>query len=482
VSIRRSLVYSYLDRYASLVLGIGTSMVIARLLTPADIGVFSVTMVLLALVTTVRDMGAGGYLVQEKELTIDRIRAVWTLQLGLGVLLCLLVLLASTPAAAFYGEPRMRDIMMVVALTYLINPFGSLTYAWQIREMHFDKLALVRFVSTLAGAVASIVLAWQGYGPLSLALGALSSTVANALAASYYRPSHFPWLPGLREIRRVLAFGSQTTGAAILQTFTGGAAELILGKLQDMSAVGFYSRANGLLAMFDRLVLSGIAAVAVPWFSRQSRDHGDISESFLRATSYVAAVGWSFAVTIAFLAFPIVRILYGDQWDVAVDLTRIMSLGMAFGVPAAMCHAAMMAVGAARAFLRVTASCMVSTITLVALGASHSLLAMGMCLCVAGLIRSAMFVHAVKVLVGFAWPEFWRRLRSSAAVGVASGIAPALSLWTFGEAPQHIWASISLGGAGAAVGFFSAVFILDHPLADELRGLKVALVRRMSQK
>ena len=101
MSIRRSLVYSYLDRYASLVISIVSSMIIARLLTPADIGVFSVTMVLLAFVTTVRDMGAGCYLVQEKELTIDRIRAVWAVQLGLGVLLGLVVLIASIPVAMF---------------------------------------------------------------------------------------------------------------------------------------------------------------------------------------------------------------------------------------------------------------------------------------------------------------------------------------------------------------------------------------------
>ena len=76
MSIRKSLVYSYLDRYASLVVSIVSSMVIARVLTPEDIGVFSVTMVLISFVATVRDLGAGQYLIQEKELTTDRIRAV----------------------------------------------------------------------------------------------------------------------------------------------------------------------------------------------------------------------------------------------------------------------------------------------------------------------------------------------------------------------------------------------------------------------
>ena len=66
MSTRNSLFFSFLDRYASLVITVVSSMVIARLLTPAEIGVFSVTVVLLSFVTSIRDMGAGQYLVQEK--------------------------------------------------------------------------------------------------------------------------------------------------------------------------------------------------------------------------------------------------------------------------------------------------------------------------------------------------------------------------------------------------------------------------------
>ena len=163
MSTRRSLFFSFLDRYASLAISVLSSMVIARLLTPAELGVFSVTMVLLMFVSVVRDMGSGQYLVQEKELTTERIRAVWALQLGLGVALACLVLLASYPIALFYNEPRMRNIMLVVALNYAVNPFGSLTYAWLMREMRFESVALMRFSSGLSGALVSTWLAWKNY-------------------------------------------------------------------------------------------------------------------------------------------------------------------------------------------------------------------------------------------------------------------------------------------------------------------------------
>jgi len=87
-------------------------MVLARLLTPNEIGVYSVTMVLLIFVNTFRDLNAGQFLVQKQHITDDHIRAVWTIQLGLGLGFATLVALAAYPVAQFYGEPRMSGVML----------------------------------------------------------------------------------------------------------------------------------------------------------------------------------------------------------------------------------------------------------------------------------------------------------------------------------------------------------------------------------
>lgn len=452
-------------------------MVIARLLTPADIGTFSVTMVLLTFVATVRDMGAGGYLVQEPDLTIDRIKAVWAVQLGLGLLLALVVAVCSVPASIFYSEPRMRDIMLVVALNYAINPFGSLTYAWQIREMRFDSLAIVRFCATIAGAAVSIGFAWRQYGPISLAFGSLASSIVNAAMAVYYRPKWFPWLPGLKEVNRVLAYGSQTTGAAMIQTLSGNAPELLLGKLQNMTATGLFSRASGLIQMFDRLVLTALGSVAISWFAKQSRDHGDVAQPFLKATSYVVAIGTSFSLGVIFLAHPAMRVLYGGQWDGAVDLTRLMGVALVISLPAALVNAVLMATGGAARVLRGMAVTTVATVILVAIGAVGGLIQMGICLILASAFRTVYWVHQAKQVLSFEWRELARVLSSSAVVGAGGAIFPALAFAIFGPHPSNIWAPLALGVSGGLAGFFGTILLIKHPLADELFSV-VASVRR----
>lgn len=480
MSTRNSLFFSFLDRYASLAIIVVSSMVVARLLTPAEIGVFSVTVVLLSFVSTVRDMGAGQYMVQEKDLTTERIRAVWTVQLGLGLAMASVVLLASYPVALFYNEPRMRNVMLVVALNYAINPFGSLTYAWLIREMRFDSIALMRFSSVLFGALVSTWLAWQNFGPISLAFGSLTSTVVNALVAIYFRPKSFPWLPGLGEIRRVLSFGSKLTVSTIVHDFATSAPELLLGKLQSLSATGLYSRASGLVQMFHRLFVDAVGAVCLPWFAKQSRERGEFVEPFVKATAYVTAFGWSFCLGVICLAHPLIRVLYGNQWDQAVDLTRLLAVAMMFSVPAALCNIALLSSGAASTIARATIFSALQSVVLVALGASQGLMEIGLAMIGSSALTAVIWLRVTSRHIGLPLRDLLPALRLSAAVALLAVIGPALALWTYGPYPEKFLMPLLMGGVGGLVGFVAGVITVQHPLAEEITGL-LSMVKRRFQ-
>lgn len=468
MSTRKSLVFSFLDRYASLAISVGSSMLIARLLTPAEIGVFSVTMVLLVFVSTFRDMGAGQYLVQEKELTTQRIRAVWTVQLGLGLALACLVLMASYPVSLFYNEPRMFNILLVVAFNYAINPFGSLTYAWLMREMRFESVALMRFTAALVGALVSAWLAWQNYGPISLAFGSLASTITNALIATYFRPKSFPWLPGISEIRRVLVFGSKLTASSIVSIVGSSAPELMLGKLQNLAAVGFYSRAAGLLEMFHRLFVEAVAVVCLPWFSAKSRENGSFAEPFLKATAYITAIGWSFCLAVLCLAFPIIRVLYGDQWDQSVDLVRVLSVATALGVPAALCKTALLSTGAVSAIARASVQSALQTVLLVALGASHGLMMLAFAMVISASITSLIWLRTTLKHLAFPFGGLLHMLIKSAAVALMSAIGPSAALWIYGPATNLYLYPLLIGGFGGLIGFIAGVTAFKHPLQEEI--------------
>lgn len=478
MSSRKALAYSFLDRYAGLVLSIISSMIVARLLTPAEIGVFSVAMVLLSFISAMRDFGAGQYLVQEPELTTERIRATWTVQLGLGLGFALIVLAAAVPVAHFYGEPRMRDIMFLLSLNFAISPFGSLTYAWLMREMRFDSLAMMRFAGSLTGASVSVGMAWRGFGPISLAAGSLAATVANALLATFLRPSSFPWIPGLVGIRRVVSFGGRVSLTNVINTVGFSVPELVLGKMQGMASVGLYSRANGLAGMFQRLILDATQAVAMPLLSKASREGGSLAPIFMKATSYVTAIGWSFFGVMIVLAHPMVRVLYGDQWDASVPLVRMIAAAMAIGLPAAFCPTVLMASGKMSLLVRITLLAVLQYAVLLATGAALGLVPLGWAIMLAAIISVGIWLSMSPVIRQVSKLDFAKMLLQSGCIAASvAAVSTAAFVWSAEGVTANV-VRLVIGVTAAALAFLAAVFVFKHPLREEFAQLHSVLGKR----
>lgn len=482
VSVRKSLAFSLLDRYLSLLVSIVSTMVLARLLTPAELGVYSVAMALLIMAATLRDMGAGNYLVQEKELTTDRIRAVWAVQLGIGVLLALTVTLLSTPAARFFREPAIRDIMLLLALNYLVNPFGSLTYAWLMREMRYDAIAVMRLSSTMVGALVSMFLAWRGHGAISLAWGSLSATAVNAGVSMFFRPPGYPWIPGTRELRRVLTFGVQLTGSTAINTVSAASPEFLLGKFQGMAAAGYYSRANGLVAMFNRLVVDAVYSVALSMFSQQSRSGRSYAEPFIRALSYLTVLSWSFTAGLVLLAHPATMLLYGEQWGPSVPLTRWLACAAAIAVPIPLCTAALVGAGQLRRMLNSTLVMAAATLCAATLGALLGLAALGPAMVLASCVGISAWIYNTRQQVRFTWSALAHCCMRSFTVAAATAGGPLAAVLIFGWIPETKLAPLTLGISGGIIGFVVAVIFSHHPLGDEMKRLRIILVDKLHRK
>ena len=468
-SARRSLFFAFIDRYASLGLNIASAMIIARLLTPTEIGVYAVTMAMVGLVSTVRDLGAGQYLIQERELTAVRIRAVWTVQLGIGLILALVVSLGSWPAGEFYNDGRITEIMLLLAANFAINPLGSITYAWLMREMRYEAVAVMRASSTFGGVLTSVGLAFAGAGPISLAWGSVCTTLINAAVSLAYRPSSYPWAPGLQELRRVLSYGSRLTSASVLQSIADAAPEFVLGKIQSLAAAGYFSRASGLVSLFQRLVTDAAYSVAMSAFARDAREGNPSKDAFLRAISYVTALGWSFSVGLAILAYPAIRLLYGGQWDEAVDATRVLALSACATCMIPICHAAVVGYGAVNTFFANTLIYLLLYVAVAGIGGAMGLLPLAAGAAVALTIVSAVWMRSAKNLLGFNWRDLVRATAPSAVIAACVAVGPVAGVLLFGWRPHGVLAPMALGVVGGLAGFLVGMRISRHPIEEEVR-------------
>jgi O-antigen/teichoic acid export membrane protein len=123
---------------------------------------------------------------------------------------------------------------------------------------------------------------------------------------------------------QVVHFGKFASGIYIFGQLGKGAPEMVIGKAMDMAATGMFSRAQGLIEIFNRLVLRAIMPVYLPYFAKAVRETGSPKAGLLQAMSYLTAVGWPFLAFVGIAAYPAIRLVYGPQWLEAVPLARVL--------------------------------------------------------------------------------------------------------------------------------------------------------------
>lgn len=467
-SIRKSLAISFAEKYTSLAITIVSVMVISRLLTPQEIGIFSIGAALIGIVQVLRDFGVGRYLIQEKELTTDRIRTAFTIMLCVSWGLAAVVLIAGPLAAEFYEEPQVQYIIWVLSISFFLAPFGQPVMALLLRRMNFPVTFRINVASGFVRAVTSIGLASAGYGALGLAWGSVSGSLTMAILATCYRPREAWVRPGIREWRRIISFGLYSSGSAIVTEIGVNANELILGRVLGFSAVGIYSRARGLTNTFGRFVGGAASRVAMPVFSKITREGANIKGPYLLASQHATVLAWPFYGVLGLMAFPIIRVMFGDQWDAAVPLVQILSIGGALLAAYQFGGQALIAMGKVKWVFLIELTIQLTRVPLVLLAAFYSIEAVAGVNCLVFLFGAIIFNVAVSRSTGFSLREFFSALAPSAAVAFCVLPVPVGVFFLVDMSGKNLIAPLVVALFGAAVGWFLGIFLFRHPIRGEI--------------
>jgi O-antigen/teichoic acid export membrane protein len=331
-SIRRSLAISFFETYSVMGLSLVGSIILARLLTPEEIGIFSLGAVTVAIAHLIRDFGVGGYLIQVADLNESRLRAAIALQIAISVSLAVLLVLLSHPIARFYVRPELRLVITLLAFNFLLVPFGSILMTWFRREFQYRASFITNVAGTLTGVSTTIALAALDFGYMSLVWGSLVNTAVTVAVANCMRPSWFPVLPSYKGMRELINFGGYASAAGVVKEAGNAAPDLVIGKVVGVSDVAIYGKAVSIVSIFSTLILRAVWPISTPTFARRRHAGADVTHTYYKAMSYLTALGWPFFAFIGVMAFPLVRLLFGEQWDAAVSLVRILAFQGAMAV------------------------------------------------------------------------------------------------------------------------------------------------------
>jgi O-antigen/teichoic acid export membrane protein len=327
-------------------------MVLARLLTPEEIGLFSVTFAFVTIGQTIRDFGIRDYLVQEPELTSTRIATAFTLTLITSTAIFLIFQIAVEPISDFYDEERLVDTFFVLSFIFLIIPFNATTFSILTREMDFTALFWIRIATTFTNVSLAIILALLDFGYMALIWSTLASTLTSAVGLFIYRKSDFWHNPTLYDWRRVISFSSRASLTNMATKISNNLNDAIIGRFLDFSSVAIFSRAQGVMYLFDRDIMQAVNNVAYPTFARAHREKGDLESHHTRSIIAITAIAWPFYGLLALYPEESIYLLFGDQWDMAIPLVPIFCLAGAIGATWKFIHEILLATGRAELVMR----------------------------------------------------------------------------------------------------------------------------------
>jgi PST family polysaccharide transporter len=194
------------------------------------------------------------------------------------------------PVAWFYGEPLLKPIVTVMALSILFGGLSTQHQALLRRNMEFAKTAWCDIGATLASLVIAIVLASRGWGYWALVARWVAVPIATTIGAWLL----CGWRPGLPARRTgvgpMLRFAFHTYGNFVLFYFCRTADKILVGRFNGSQALGFYDRAYQLSMMLPNQLLSPLNSVVMPSFSRLADDPARYRQMYLTLLSMLALV------------------------------------------------------------------------------------------------------------------------------------------------------------------------------------------------
>ena len=480
VSTRRALAWSLGERYLGVLVSIASTMVLSRLLTPAQVGIYSLCAAFVAVAGILRDFGISEYIIQEKELTPTRLRSAYGLAFVFAWTLGGTVFFSRNLVADFYNEPQVAAVLAVLSLHFFILPIASPTFALLNRELAFRPIFAVQLFSNIAQAVFMVSMAWAGFGVMSLAWGPIVNVAAQTAALCWIRPRDCLTLPGLREARHVLRFGSMFVTSRTIEVLTRNFHEPVVAKQFDFASVGLLSRAFGLIDLFHNNIGAAVVRVATPAFAAQRRDGGDLSISFARATAIFSSVSWAFFGYIAVMAEPIIRLMFGVQWIEAAPLVVALAVSTLPHGLIALAPQMLSATGHVGRRLKVSVIYSPVHIALILVASQISLLAVASVWLVSNSLMMMMYLHHLRAALGVNLRLLLApTLRSVAVVG-GSLAALVLALAVVRAFGDSILAQLILGTVAWLMGWVAAARVFSHPAYPEVRNLFELAKRRLA--
>jgi O-antigen/teichoic acid export membrane protein len=310
---------------ACFILQMGSTMVLARLLTPSDYGLMAMVMVLTNALNVFRDGGLSTGTVQKASITHEQVSTLLWVNIGLGCLLGLVTVAAAPVMVRVFHETKLLPITLALATTFPLSALTVQHEALLNRQMRFTALAVIETIAVAVGICVGIITAFNGFGYWALVCMTLAMTLTKVISLALA----IRWVPGLPQPRcgvgSLLRFGGYLTGSKLMVYLFRNADNALIGWWWGAGPLGLYSKAYSILMLPINQVNAPMSGVAVPALSRVQNDPERVRRVFLGGYAILASIILPIVLYLTIFTDEVVLVILGEQWRPSISLFRLLA-------------------------------------------------------------------------------------------------------------------------------------------------------------
>lgn len=311
------------------VLTIGSTAVLARLLSPSDFGYIAMATVITELAALFGSFGFTNVLIQRR--TVSRLHldtAFWA-TLGIGVTLTLVVVVLSFFSHTLFADARVAPLLRWLSLNFVLGSLTAVPWIVLSRLMRFRAEFWISIVTVVVRITAAIACAVNGFAAWSLVVGSIVSTLASVLLYV----ACVPYLPRLRFQASLILSTWRSSGGylgnGIVHYLNMNLDLLLIGRSLGATSLGYYQNARSLTDEIRARIAVPVQHVLFPAFSALQSDAVRVREAVLRAARLLAAIVVPVGFGISVNATELVLALYGEKWRQMIPTLAMFGLSAA---------------------------------------------------------------------------------------------------------------------------------------------------------
>jgi O-antigen/teichoic acid export membrane protein len=308
----KSALWLIATRWAHRLVGLASTMVLARLLMPEDFGIVAAVMAVVAILDGFFEFGFDLALIRNKDARREDFDTVWTMRFLKGAVFGLLVM-AVSPAVAHYAQDEAVVLISVaIGLGLVIRGFENIGIVQFEKDLRYDRLFAIRLYPRLAGAATTVALAFALRSYWAIVLGAMMQNVYMAVF-SYWLCDYRPRLR-LQGAGAIWRFSKWILLSGISRKIFGSMDRFLLAGWIDKRQLGLYTVSGSVASMITNELVGAVGNALIPGYAKLQDELARLRAAFLMSQAAFVSLLVPTAVACVVLAHELTAVVLGSQW------------------------------------------------------------------------------------------------------------------------------------------------------------------------